>query len=541
MSAGRPWGGDAIRRMGALVRAMWTRAVGDAATLARLRRGQEIADRRGRVKRLAHNRYEVRSQSRESTTYEVRFGGKGASCECPDHQYRKTVCKHIAAVMQRNSGMRKAGGNVPGADPAPDPDAAQAEPVLAGEPGGDEPAAGTGTIRGKADGGKADGDMDITKGEAVARLTTIFPQMGIAGMLDMPPREAMLAISEAFDHLSPQEATTEVRMHVQALLLALMDDVVSECPGMVIELVPADTAPPACPRCGSDYIRYGSRNNQKGVEQTYLCKGPEGHRFTFNPGFERRRYPNGVIARAVRLYPKIRSAREVADELEKGGKGPHHVTVSRWVHDMVWMVVKCLKKIGMRGIGHACSTDEVVEDVMGRGSCVATISDHDTRFCLAVRVSPTKDGQNSADLFRDAKRMTGRDPMITRSDSLEAIGSGHGEVFGHNPCAILVRDAHIRNQRRTNNRHERFNSTLRGMFGGRRGRLSETCIMAAWLHYNYLRPHMALGEITPAEKAGVIISGPDKTTTLIQNAAMSGTALPQPQWNESGRADCMAA
>ncbi len=65
--------------------------------------------------------------------------------------------------------------------------------------------------------------------------------------------------------------------------------------------------------------------------------------------------------------------------------------------------------------------------------------------------------------------------------------------------------------------------------------------MTAWLYYNYLRPHMALGEITPAEKAGMSISGPDRMTTLIQNAAMSGRALPQPQWTENLRADCMAA
>lgn len=65
--------------------------------------------------------------------------------------------------------------------------------------------------------------------------------------------------------------------------------------------------------------------------------------------------------------------------------------------------------------------------------------------------------------------------------------------------------------------------------------------MAAWLYYSCLRPHMALGEITPTEKAGMCISGPDKMTTLIQNAGMSGTALPQPQWSENGRADCVAA
>ena len=210
-----------------------------------------------------------------------------------------------------------------------------------------------------------------------------------------------------------------------------------------------------------------------------------------------------------------------------------YTTVSRWVRDMVWRVVKYLKNVGMRGIGRLSSTDEVVEEVMGKGSCVATVSDYETRFCLAIQVSPTKDGQNSAGLFRAAREMTGCDPLITRSDSLEAISSGYEEVFGNNLCAILVRDAHIRNQRRTNNRHERFNSTLRGLFGGRRGRLTEAVIMIAWLFYNCLRPHMSLGEITPAEKAGMFISGPDKMTTLIQNAAMSGMELPQPQWTES--------
>lgn len=52
---------------------------------------------------------------------------------------------------------------------------------------------------------------------------------------------------------------------------------------------------------------------------------------------------------------------------------------------------------------------------------------------------------------------------------------------------------------------------------------------------------MSLGEITSAENVWMSISGPDKMTTLAQNAAMYGGALPQPQWNENRRADCVAA
>ena len=43
----------------------------------------------------------------------------------------------------------------------------------------------------------------------------------------------------------------------------------------------------------------------------------------------------------------------------------------------------------------------------------------------------------------------------------------------------------------------------------------------------------ALGEITPGKKAGMDIRGPDKSTTLMQKAAMSDTVLPRPRWTES--------
>ena len=155
-----------------------------------------------------------------------------------------------------------------------------------------------------------------------------------------------------------------------------------------------------------------------------------------------------------------------------------------------------------------------------------------------VEVSRTEDGQNSAELFRAASKMTGRDPLITVGDSLEAIGNNHQDVFGSNPCPILVRDAHIRNQWRANNRHERFNSHLHGMLGGRRGRLSHIVIDAVWLYYNCLRPHMALGDITPDQKAGMFITGPNKIMTLIQNAAMSQFAMPHPQWTENQEQAC---
>jgi len=39
------------------------------------------------------------------------------------------------------------------------------------------------------------------------------------------------------------------------------------------------------------------------------------------------------------------------------------------------------------------------------------------------------------------------------------------------------------------------------------------------IYHNYVRPHMALDNKTPAEKCGIEINGENKWLTLIQNAA----------------------
>ena len=229
----------------------------------------------------------------------------------------------------------------------------------------------------------------------------------------MPPKDALVAMHDAFSRLAPHEVTAEVREHAQVLIVALADEVASEDLEIVIKLVPADGDPPACPKCRAEYSRNGHRYNEKGKEQTYICKGPKHHRLIFNPGFERMRYPNDTIARTVRLYPKFRSLRVVANDLIVGGKGPDVSIVCRWVNAMVGRMVKFLKAVGMKSIGHVCSTDEIVEGVADKGSCISTVSDYPTRFWISAVVSRSKNDQNAAGQFREAKEMTYRDPLVT--------------------------------------------------------------------------------------------------------------------------------
>ena len=515
---------DAVLEVGAMIRTLWTKAADDGSLLKRLVRGQKMARTKGQVKRLSCKRFRVKSQSKK-TDYEVRIGDDGLSCTCPDHQNRKRICIHIAAVLQRCS------------DLARDKLDARAEAGAAKDSGASERRTDyTGADGCGADGGKT--VDDITKEEAVDLLTNKFPRVDVKKMLDMPPKAALLSMAEAFGNPAPQEASTDVQAHIQALLLCMVKDIAAADPEFVVKLEEAGNSPPCCPECGADYTKNGVRHNKKGPEQTYRCKGPKHHRFVFNPGFEGRRYDKVLITRAVRLYCRMGSIREVAKELtSEGDDGPHYSTIARWIHDMVSMTVEYLRGLGMKGIGRVCSTDEIIENVWGEGQCVSTVLDHGTRFCLAVNVSATKDGQNSAELFRAAKETAGRNPWVTLSDSLEAIAAGHNEVFGDDTFSILIPEAHIRNQRCTNNRHERYNSTLRHMVGGRRSRLSRMVIDAVWLFYNYIRTHIDLGDITPAEEAGMSIAGPNMLLTL---NAMSKMAVPHPQWTRNLEKACQA-
>ena len=173
------------------------------------------------------------------------------------------------------------------------------------------------------------------------------------------------------------------------------------------------------------------------------------------------------------------------------------------------------------------STDEIVRDMLGmKGACISTVMDRGTRFCLSILVSPTKDGQNSAELFELARQMAGHTPLVTISDALDAIQSGHREAFGREECSIHVRETHIRNQRANNNGHERFNLTLSDMLPRRKTRMTGSVLQAGWFYYNFLRSHMSLGGRAPAEKVGIRIEHKDRLLVLIQNAAISGMPCP---------------
>ncbi len=74
---------------------------------------------------------------------------------------------------------------------------------------------------------------------------------------------------------------------------------------------------------------------------------------------------------------------------------------------------------------------------------------------------------------------------------------------------------------RNNNKMERLNGEIRDREKVMRGlKKNDSVILRGYrLFHNYLRPHSALGGMTPGEKCGIVINGNNKWMTLIQNAS----------------------
>ena len=74
---------------------------------------------------------------------------------------------------------------------------------------------------------------------------------------------------------------------------------------------------------------------------------------------------------------------------------------------------------------------------------------------------------------------------------------------------------------------------------GERSRLSHITMDTMWSFYNHT--HIDLGDITPAEKAGMFIMGPNKILTLMRNVAMSKMATLHPQWMRNVEKACQTS
>lgn len=289
---------------------------------------------------------------------------------------------------------------------------------------------------------------------------------------------------------------------------------------------------PSCDRCKSaDVILSGRRPNKSGAVRRFKCKGC-GAYFSGKEGFHKRRSDPDVIAKALDLYFRGTSFRQVAEHFRQAyGLKVSPMTVYRWVTHYSKLAVEWMNAQKAK-VGELWGVDETVVNINGVNTYLWNLMDTETRFLLATHVSHSRSMVDTRVPFHLAKKRTDVRPSEIRSDGMEnyprAIRKEFGRpqrkgdtIFGgrdpvgywtpHNPVTGITSKYH-------NNRIERLHGSEKDRIRVMRAfdnPVGCATLAEGWrAHYDMVRTHLTLGT-TPGIAAGLPDLGTFRWRALI--------------------------
>ena len=226
--------------------------------------------------------------------------------------------------------------------------------------------------------------------------------------------------------------------------------------------------------------------------------------------------------RPIEVTPKMRiPAMNIEKELlviEPTGKG---FVTARWIAKYTELMEKYLEKITPQ-VSDTWRADEMFLKVKGNLKYLYALMDDQTRFWIAQEVANTKYTADVRPLLQIAKQIAGKQPKTFITDGAANFHEAYLKEFYTRK--LENRTEHIRHIRlagdRNNNRMERFNGEVRDREEVMRGleRKDSPILTGYQIYHNYIKPHKALENRTPAEAAGIEVKGKNRWLTLIQNA-----------------------
>ncbi len=266
-----------------------------------------------------------------------------------------------------------------------------------------------------------------------------------------------------------------------------------------------------CDRCGSiRTIHYGKSADK----QVFYCKDCQ-HKFREPSLLKKARYDPKIITLTLDLYFSGLSLRKVARSVnDHFGLEIDHSTVFNWIKAYVPMISNYVNTLEPKDkSSKRWDADEVFVKMKGGnevrdGSHLAylwNVIDHKTRYLLASKLSERRDTNGAIQAFQEAvKNAHGMQPNLVTTDALDAYRPAIPKVLD-NDVWHKARSG-VNKPHANNNRIERMNGTQRERIKVQRGWKSmETKIPEGMkIHYNFVRPHMALQNETPAMKIGVM-------------------------------------
>ena len=154
--------------------------------------------------------------------------------------------------------------------------------------------------------------------------------------------------------------------------------------------------------------------------------------------------------------------------------------------------------------------------------------DNGSRYLVASHLTRGRKRTDAHAFFEVAKKQAKRDPQVIFSDGLDSYRGAYEPIWIDNVSKVVhIANVGIRSHM-GNHRVERLHNTMRErekvMRHLKRAQSAEKILKGFRVYYNFLRPHMALENHTPAQTAAVPIRlGTNRWLDLIRQAARHGT------------------
>jgi transposase-like protein len=135
---------------------------------------------------------------------------------------------------------------------------------------------------------------------------------------------------------------------------------------------------------------------------------------------------------------------------------------------------------------------------MRKSKYLFAMMDDETRFWISQQVADRKGTDDVEQMFREAKRIAGKNPPAVISDGAANFAEATTNIFWNNKLRMNEQVKHIRDITfdgdRHNNKRERFNGEFRDREKVVRGvkKADSAIFQGAQIYHNYIRPHMAL-------------------------------------------------
>lgn len=209
------------------------------------------------------------------------------------------------------------------------------------------------------------------------------------------------------------------------------------------------------------------------------------------------------ISSALNLYYDSHSVRAIGRHFnQENGHTPSTASIYEWIQKYSQYLTESVKDYHPKEIGNEWVADETVLKIGGSQVWLWDIIDTRTRMLLASRLSRSRTTQDAQILIDRAVKFAGKHPASVATDQLASyLDVFYGKDAEHRQGSPFSKED-------STSLIERWHGTLKSrtkvMRGLKNFETANDFTQAYLAYYNYLRPHEALGNKTPAEVAGVI-------------------------------------